>query len=190
MNVALGTRTATLSLPPESDWVLLWKTQIEAASAATPPTTYPFTPDTLYDGWYRGPLTTAVPSAGGPAEQPYIQTTYPAPRYDHSSLGTILTDRLQEVVDQLLPVLRAEAASEFVPVTRVEVEGFVDPEEDFEELTITQWVELGPQQAMDYWDRVGTAIQERVDLLPEPLDQIACGRIAIRVAWEVELDAF
>jgi hypothetical protein len=100
------------------------------------------------------------------------------------------TDRVQQALDWLLSTLRVEAASSFVYVTRVDVEGFVDPEQDFEELIITQWVELTPHQAMDYWDRLGTAIQERASLLPEYLERIASDRVAVRVAWEDPQSAF
>ena len=184
MVVAMGTSTRVLPLLPQSEWGLTWQSPTGRVSAATETITTAL-PSQLQQGpWHRGPLTTAVPSVGPPLRQVYVQADYPAAQYDHSSLATIWTDRVEEVVDWLLPVLRAQAGTSFVYVTRLEVEGFVDPEEDFEEVSITQWVQLSPEQAMDYWDRLGLAIQERTDLLPEYLQELASERVGVRVAWQ------
>jgi len=184
MVVAMGSSTRTPLVFPQCEWGLTWQSATGRVSAATQPATNALPSEAQQEPWYRGPLTIAVPSVGAALRQVYVQTDYPAAQYGDSSLATVWTDRVQEVVDWLLPVLRAQASSSFVYVTRVEVEGFVDPEEDFEEVSITQWVQLSPEQAMDYWDRLGLAIQERTDLLPEYLQELASERVGVRVAWQ------
>jgi len=182
--LAVGTPTQAPALPgaPQSTLNWQWDTEpapgasIRAARRATTGIQHPFR--------YSESVTAAVPPAGGALDQIYVQMTYPDANYDYSSLTGVLIDRVQETLDQLLPILKTEAASSWVYVTGVEVEGFVDPEEDFEEVVITQCVELSPEQAMDYWDRLGNKIQQWTKLLPEYLAQVATDRLSIRVAWK------
>jgi hypothetical protein len=188
--VAIDTSTRALSRLPQSEWGLAWKSTTGRISQAALTSSATIVADAPPDPWYRGPLTIAAPFVGVPPRQAYVQTNYPPPEYDDSSLTTIWTDRASEVVEFFLPVLRAEAASSFAYVTRVQVEGFVDPEEEFEQISITQWVQLNPEQALDYWDHLGLAIQERTDLLPDYLAELASERVAIRVAWEDSEHAF
>jgi hypothetical protein len=78
-------------------------------------------------------------------------------------------------------MLKWEARRSFVPVSRFDVSGFIDPDEDTEEVVVTEWVELSPPAALDYWDRLGGVIEAWVDFLPTDLAEIAVERLAIEV---------
>jgi hypothetical protein len=71
-------------------------------------------------------------------------------------------------------------------VDKIEVSGFFDPEENTEEMVITQWIKISAEAALDYWDRLGTTIEAWTDLLPEELARIAAERIAVEVRWDAQ----
>lgn len=102
------------------------------------------------------------------------------------SARPILTDRVQATLDRLLVLLEREAQRSFVPVSKIEVSGFVDPEEDTEEVVVTQWVKVSTQTALEYWDRLGAAVEVWIDFLPERLAEVAVERIAIEVRWDID----
>ena len=93
----------------------------------------------------------------------------------------MLTDRMQETLNRLLALLTQEARRNFIPVSKIEIRGFVDPEEDTKEVVVTQWVKVPPSTALDYWDRLGAAVELWIDYLPETLASIVLERIAIKV---------
>lgn len=128
-----------------------------------------------YDAWAGAAVpmeTTLYPQRMYPDEPAYL------PSVDH-----MLTDRVKEVLDTLLPLLKKQARLNFVAVTRVEVEGFLDPEEQSEEVVITQWVQLPPRQALTYWDRLAIAVQRWIDCLQQQSARVTLQRIAIQVRW-------
>lgn len=114
-----------------------------------------------------------------PAEL-YQRTVEPEVRV-HPSASGLLTDRMRETLRRLVDVLRWDARRSFISVIRFEVSGFIDPDEDTEEVVVTEWVELSPLGALDYWDRLGGIIETWVDFLPADLAEIAVERLAIEV---------
>ncbi|HIC96363.1 TPA: hypothetical protein EYP12_07050 [Candidatus Bipolaricaulota bacterium] len=64
--------------------------------------------------------------------------------------------------------------------------GFADPEENSEEVVVTQWVKISAEAALDYWDRLGATLEAWIDLLPEELARIAAERIAVEVRWDAQ----
>jgi len=115
----------------------------------------------------------------------YVPRSQPEVIIDPSA-SPILTDRVRATIDHLLVLLEREARRSFVPVSKIEVSGFVDPEEDTEEVVVTQWVNVSPQFALDYWDRLGATIEVWIDFLPEELTRVAAERLAIEVRWNVD----
>ena len=101
------------------------------------------------------------------------------------SARPMLTDRVCMTLDRMLPLLRGEARRSFIPVSKVEVRGFVDPEEDTEEVVVIQWVKVSPQAALAYWDRLGSMIEFWTDFLPDELARIATERLSIEVRWDI-----
>lgn len=99
----------------------------------------------------------------------------------HRSARGLLTDKVRETVHRLLEVLAWQARKHFMPVTKFEVGGFVDPEEAVEEVVVTQWLRVSEQAALDYWDRLGSAVEAWIDFLPSDLGEIAIERLAIEV---------
>lgn len=104
----------------------------------------------------------------------------------HPSARPFLTDRVQEILERLKPLLKREAHRNFIPVSKIEVSGFVDPEEDIEEVVITQWVRVPVQEALDYWDRLGAALEVWIDSLPAQLTRVAIERISVEVRWGID----
>ncbi|MDO8673785.1 MAG: hypothetical protein Q7O66_20435 [Dehalococcoidia bacterium] len=73
-----------------------------------------------------------------------------------------------------------------MPVSKIEVSGFVDPEEGTEEVVVTQWVRVSRQTALEYWDRLGPSVEVWVDFLPERLARVVTERIAIEVRCDID----
>ena len=102
-----------------------------------------------------------------------------------SSARPMLTDRVRMTLDRILPLLKGEARRSFIPVSKVEVSGFVDPEEDAEEVVVTQWVKVSPEAALAYWDKLGSMVEFWIDFLPDELARIATERLSIEVRWDI-----
>lgn len=102
------------------------------------------------------------------------------------SARPIITDRRQIVLEHLLPLLERTARKSFMPVSKIEVKGFVDPEEDTEEIVVIQWVKVTPDAALNYWEKVGAVIGHWTGYLPEPLRAEAIEHIAFEVRWETD----
>ncbi len=92
-----------------------------------------------------------------------------------------LTDRVREVLAGLEPFLASVAQKNYMPVHKVEVSGFSDPDEDRDEVVITQWVDVNFEEALQYWDRLGLAIERWTESLSRTLADIVVQRIAIEV---------
>jgi hypothetical protein len=89
-------------------------------------------------------------------------------------------------LDRIIPLLKGEARRSFIPVSKVEVRGFVDPEEDTEEVVVVQWVKVSPQAALAYWDKLGSMIEFWIGFLPDELARIAIERLSFEVRWDID----
>ena len=112
-----------------------------------------------------------------------LPRTLPNPQVQLSALPH-LTDRIKQLLDKLYDLLAEEARRNFVLVTKTEVSGFSDPEEDSTEIVVTQWVRLPPSSAMEYWDKIGAAVHYWTETLPQGWGRIAIDRIAVEVQWD------
>ena len=121
-------------------------------------------------------------------EETFVGTTYPEALRDDASVRHLLTNRMNQALNWLLDLLRSHAQLSQVSVIKVEVKGLADPEEPFEELIVRQWVDLGSEQALDYWDQLGAAIEAWSRFLPDYLATIVCDRIAVHVWWDTSRD--
>lgn len=101
-----------------------------------------------------------------------------------SSAMPLLNLANMRLLNQYMPKLVQLAKEKNVPVTKIELSGFIDPEENSKELVITEWVNLNVQAALDYWDKLGVSIESWVGSLPEELKKIAVEEVAIEVRWE------
>jgi len=113
------------------------------------------------------------------------QRTNPEPVYD-ISVHPMLTDRVLETLKRMLPVLAHEAHRNLIPVERIEVRGFVDVEENFDQVVVIQWVNVSPQKALNYWENLGATLEFWMEYLPEELAKIALERISVSVRWTVD----
>lgn len=96
-----------------------------------------------------------------------------------------LTDRVRETVSAMLPILEREAQKNGVPVRKVEIRGYKDPEEGVSEVVVRQWVDLPGGAAMEYWDRLGLVLDAWIDTLPPRLKSTALERVRVSVEWTV-----
>ena len=137
--------------------------------------------DIYYDQWSYVGVSQTV--------EPYLSRIEPKMIIDPSA-HSMLTDRVRMTLERMFPLLESEARKSFIPVSKIEVRGFVDPEEDTEEVVVTQWVKVSPQAAMAYWDRLGSMIEFWIDFLPDELVRIATERLSIEVRWDINDAAF
>ncbi|TKJ30155.1 MAG: hypothetical protein CEE40_05780 [Chloroflexi bacterium B3_Chlor] len=117
------------------------------------------------------------------------ETTYPNPVMD-PSVRPLLTETVSGLLRTLLLLLEMHAYQSGVVVTRVEVRRFIDPDDDSEEIVVTQWVVLAPETALRYWDRLGGKIERWAGLLVGELANVLFQQIVVRVRWETGVRPF
>lgn len=97
------------------------------------------------------------------------------------SARPMLTPAVKAAVDSLLQLLDRHAQQCGVQVLGAEIRGFKDPEEGWDELVVTQLVDLPDQAAMDYWDSIGDSLAGWRASLPEEQAEILQGQVAVEV---------
>lgn len=63
------------------------------------------------------------------------------------------------------------------------VKQFIDPDDNSEESVVIQRVGASPHTALDYWDRLGAAVEDWSQYLPDNLKRTLAAQIAIEVRW-------
>ena len=102
----------------------------------------------------------------------------------HESARSQLTEQVSAVVKRLLSLMERVAQGYKIHTTRVEFTGAVDPDENTQELVITQWVEASAGKALRFWDQLGAEIATWTRTLPRQQAGIVDDRIAVEVRWE------
>jgi hypothetical protein len=110
-------------------------------------------------------------------------TAFPMPNFLRSA-DLRLSNREKEALQRLLRFLARQARLYSVPVTKVDVYIFGDPEERSQRVVVTQWVDLTSDQALTYWNALAYLVYEWASLLPPPLMLIARERIDLEVRWK------
>jgi hypothetical protein len=104
----------------------------------------------------------------------------------HPSARVLLTAEVQATLDRLVELLENEARTQGIPISEVEVHGFVDPEKDTDTVIVTPWVAVPSQTALVYWDHLGTALEAWTKQLPTDAAAIVAEQIAVEVRWETD----
>jgi hypothetical protein len=115
---------------------------------------------------------------------PRIEIAEPAEVIIHLSAKPLLNSDTEAVLLSLLEILEREARRGHIPVRRVDVTGFIDPEEDEKQVVVTQRVIAPAQLALDYWDTLDLPLEEWTASLPENLQSVATEQFAIVVEWD------
>jgi hypothetical protein len=99
------------------------------------------------------------------------------------SAGPLLTDVIRPLVAAALEVMAQQSAMHGILDGTVKVSGFVSAEEDddSEEIVLTQYVDLPPDAAADYWDDLAAAMYAWAGTLPTALQDTARWGIAVSV---------
>jgi len=98
----------------------------------------------------------------------------------------LLTADVQATLDRLVELLENEARTQDIPIGKVEVHGFRDPDEDTDSVIVTQWIALPSQTALAYWDHLGTTMEAWTKQLPTDSAAIVAEQIAVEVRWETD----
>jgi hypothetical protein len=93
----------------------------------------------------------------------------------------MLTDRVRNAIDGLVPLLQQHAARNYVRLHGIDLSGFTDPEDDSQEVVLSLHVGLSPSATLRYWDKVGEAIERWTSTLPPELQTVMYERLAIEV---------
>lgn len=101
---------------------------------------------------------------------------------DRSTLPELPKKELA-ILKRLLALLKDEAGRSSVPTDGVEVGYFVDPDDQSEEVVVTQWVNASPETALDYWDQLAAAIERWTNSLPNEAAKNIMARLAVEVRW-------
>lgn len=99
------------------------------------------------------------------------------------SCRPLLTSQVLAALDELIPLLMREAEQKNVPVLKVDVRSFYDPEEDSHQIVVRQWVKLPADQAFRYWDGLGPAYETWMHSAPEISVSLYADQIAFEVRW-------
>ncbi len=98
----------------------------------------------------------------------------------------LLTDREREALGVLLPFLEREARRNFVPLVKLTVRRWVDPEEGGSEVVVRQRVDLHVQEALEYWDLLWTSFEDWEDRQPQRIQETIRNRIGLDIFWNVD----
>lgn len=97
------------------------------------------------------------------------------------SARSLLTDRVQTTLNRLYVLLNEVIRLEKVPVQKLELYGFRDPEEGWQELVVSLSVNLPESEALLLWDKLGHAVEGMMEYLPSYMVNILYDRISIQV---------
>ena len=114
--------------------------------------------------------------------EPNAALRHPTPILYDLSCRPLLTDDLRAALESLISLLTRAAARQRVPVLRLDVCGFSDPEEDNAQVVVRQWVRLPPREALSYWDSLSPDyeawLRSCVGLMPD-----AAERLTFEIRW-------
>lgn len=99
------------------------------------------------------------------------------------SCRPLLTSDVRVALDGLISLLAREAEQKAVPVLKMDVRGFSDPEEDSHQVVVRQWVKLPARQAFLYWDSLGPAYEAWMHSASKELMPIYTEQIAFEIRW-------
>lgn len=150
-----------------------------------------FGPDLASGIWVREsisqeePLQAELPMITWSGQLP-VSPRRPQVETDRSA-APLLSDREREALSLLVPFLEREARKSFVPIERIEVRQWVDPEEAGSSVVVREWVDLPADEALEYWDRVGASFDDWVDRQPPRMREIIRKRIDLEIFWRVDV---
>lgn len=125
-----------------------------------------------------------APVAGTTLPQQWVRARIIAMVEILKSANAMISDRMLIVLDGLFPQLDRAAHLYGIPVRKVVVSGYIDPEEDRDELVVTQIVNLPTQSALEYWDKMALLVSDWEDRLPDGLKVVAT-KVAVNLEWNV-----
>ncbi len=108
---------------------------------------------------------------------------HPIPIVYDPSCRPFLTAPVQAALGELIALLMRGAEQENVPVLKVDVRGFSDPEEDSHQVVVRQWVKLPAREAFGYWESLGPAYEAWMHSAPEELMPVYTDQVAFEVRW-------
>lgn len=123
----------------------------------------------------------AVQMGSQQLRRPRLHSTYLPSASSLPSARSLLTDRVQATLNRLFPMMERVIRLERVPVQKLELFGFRDPEEDWRELVVSLSVNLPESEALLLWDKLGHAIEGMMEYLPSYMVNILYDRISIEV---------
>lgn len=99
------------------------------------------------------------------------------------SCRPLLTGPVRAALDELVSLLTHGAERSGVPILRIDVRGFFDPEEGAQQVVVRQWVDLPAREAFPYWDGLGPAYEAWMHSAPEGLADVYTEQIAFEIRW-------
>ena len=117
-----------------------------------------------------------------PASKTGVPAQAPKLVYTDDVLPAITAD-IRAVLNRLIPLLTREARRNHLRGDVFEIRRFVDPDDDGEEVFVSQQVSAATDVALDYWDNLGAALENWVDSLPHNLARTVSERMSVEVRW-------
>jgi hypothetical protein len=103
----------------------------------------------------------------------------------HPSAYSILEEQsIGKMLEPILNLLKLEAHKYNLEASKIEISGFIDPEENAQKLVVTQWLGVGADIALDYWEKLGAAFESWISDLNEETNKILSEKVAVEVRWE------
>jgi hypothetical protein len=95
----------------------------------------------------------------------------------------LIRKNIQRLLPALTDLLQRQAQQHSIPVDRVEVSEFMDPEGGPIQTIVRQWVQTTSREALDYWANLDQPLQKWIDSLPRDMQDIAIDHITVSVRW-------
>ncbi len=96
----------------------------------------------------------------------------------------LMTEQTKNALTFLLPHLHREARRRGVPLVKVEISSFSDPEDDSHEFVVRQTLRLPAKEALDYWDELAQSMESWLASLPPAIADVIDSQFAVEVAWD------
>ena len=118
-------------------------------------------------------------------DRPALLPAPPPLVYDPNVKGK-MTEDLRTALACYVGLVQSFSLQGQPPVARLEVSFFVDPNEGFNQLIVTHWLDASADAAMQYWADVDAAIESGLASVSPETAEVITDFVVTSVRWNTE----